>query len=256
MKGGLERVGETTRDVVKVCGRMGMMLSQALMWVFVPPLKWRNIVKQLDFVGVQSLFVVILTGTFTGMVLALQSYTALKRFGAESMVAPAVALSMARELGPVLTGLMVAGRAGSAMATELGTMRVTEQIDALTTMAVNPIRYLATPRIVAGLLMLPILSIIATFVGIVGGYIVGVKMLGINSGVYIARTIDFLTFGDLMDGLVKSSVFGLILALVACHYGFYATGGGEGVGKAAARSVVLGCVLILASDYLMTSLMY
>jgi len=200
--------------------------------------------------------VVILTGTFTGMVLALQSYTALKRFGAESMVAPAVALSMARELGPVLTGLMVAGRAGSAMATELGTMRVTEQIDALTTMAVNPIRHLVTPRIVAGLLMLPILSIIATFVGVVGGYIVGVKMLGINSGVYIARTIDFLTFGDLMDGIVKSSVFGLILALVACHYGFYASGGAEGVGKAATRSVVLGCVLILASDYLMTSLMY
>jgi phospholipid/cholesterol/gamma-HCH transport system permease protein len=256
MKSGLERVGGTTRVVVEVCGRMGTMLFQALMWIFVPPLKWRNIVKQLDFVGVQSLFVVILTGTFTGMVLALQSYTALKRFGAESMVAPAVALSMARELGPVLTGLMVAGRAGSAMATELGTMRVTEQIDALTTMAVNPIRYLVTPRIVAGLLMLPILSIIATFVGIVGGYIVGVKMLGINSGVYIARTVDFLTFGDLMDGLVKSSVFGLILALVACHYGCNASGGAEGVGKAATRSVVLGCVLILASDYLMTSLMY
>jgi phospholipid/cholesterol/gamma-HCH transport system permease protein len=256
MKGALERVGGTTRVVVEVCGRMGMMLSQALMWLFVPPLKWRNIVKQLEFVGVQSLFVVILTGTFTGMVLALQSYTALRRFGAESMVAPAVALSMARELGPVLTGLMVAGRAGSAMATELGTMRVTEQIDALTTMAVNPIRYLVTPRIVAGLLMLPILSIIATFVGIVGGYIVGVKMLGINSGVYIARTVDFLTFGDLMDGIVKSAVFGLILALVACHYGFNASGGAEGVGKAATRSVVLGCVLILASDYLMTSLMY
>ena len=172
------------------------------------------------------------------------------------MVAPAVALSMARELGPVLTGLMVAGRAGSAMATELGTMRVTEQIDALTTMAVNPVRYLVTPRILAGILMLPILDIIASFVGIAGGYLVGVKMLGINSGVYIARTIDYLTFGDLMDGIVKSSVFGLILALVACYHGFYATGGAEGVGKAATRSVVLGCVLILASDYLMTSLMY
>ncbi|MFQ5328480.1 MAG: MlaE family ABC transporter permease [Thermodesulfobacteriota bacterium] len=256
MSNGLERVGGTTRVVVEVCGRMGTMLTQSLMWLFVPPFKWRNIVKQLEFVGVQSLFVVILTGTFTGMVLALQSYTALKRFGAESMVAPAVALSMARELGPVLTGLMVAGRAGSAMATELGTMRVTEQIDALTTMAVNPIRYLVTPRIFAGLLMLPILSIIASFVGIVGGYIVAVKMLGINSGVYIARTVDYLTFGDLMDGLVKSSVFGLILTLVACHYGFNASGGAEGVGKAATRSVVLGCVLILASDYLMTSLMY
>jgi len=256
MKEFLESVGMGARRVVEVSGQMAIMLTQALMWLFAPPLKWRNIIKQFDFVGVQSLFVVVLTGTFTGMVLALQSYTALKRFGAESMVAPAVALSMARELGPVLTGLMVAGRAGSAMATELGTMRVTEQIDALTTMAVNPVRYLVTPRILAGIVMLPILDIIASFVGIVGGYIVGVKMLGINSGVYIARTVDFLTFGDIMDGIVKAGVFGLILALVACYNGFYTTGGAEGVGKAATRSVVTGCVLILASDYVMTSFMY
>lgn len=252
----LEKIGMTTRVVVEVSGRMAIMLFQALMWMLVPPFKWRNIVKQMEFVGVQSLFVVVLTGSFTGMVLALQSYTALKRFGAESMVAPAVALSMARELGPVLTGLMVTGRAGSAMATELGTMRVTEQIDALTTMAVNPVRYLVTPRILAGILMLPVLAVIANFVGIVGGYLVGVKMLGINSGVYIARTVDFLRFGDIMDGLIKAVVFGLILSLVACYYGFYASGGAEGVGKAATRSVVLGCVLILASDYVMTSFMY
>ena len=252
----LERVGAGAQAVVEVSGQMGIMLARASMWLFVPPFKWRNIFKQMEFVGVQSLFVVVLTGTFTGMVLALQSYTALKRFGAESMVAPAVALSMARELGPVLTGLMVAGRAGSAMATELGTMRVTEQIDALTTMAVNPVRYLVTPRILAGVVMLPILDIIASFVGIVGGYIVGVKMLGINSGVYIARTVDYLTFGDIMDGIVKAGVFGLILALVACYNGFYTTGGAEGVGKAATRSVVTGCVLILASDYVMTSFMY
>jgi phospholipid/cholesterol/gamma-HCH transport system permease protein len=210
----------------------------------------------MEFVGVQSVFVVVLTGSFTGMVLALQSFEALKRFGAESMVAPTVALSVARELGPVLTGLMVAGRAGSAMATELATMRVTEQIDALTTMAVNPTRYLITPRILAGILMLPILTIIADFVGIIGGYVIGVKMLGINSGVYIARTVDYLTFADIMDGLIKSAVFGLILTLSACYYGFHATGGAEGVGKAATRSMVLGCVLILASDYVMTSMMY
>ncbi|MEE9590878.1 MAG: ABC transporter permease [Thermodesulfobacteriota bacterium] len=252
----LEETGRKTRTVVEISGQIGLMLSQALMWIFVPPYKWRNIIKQMEFVGVQSVFVVVLTGSFTGMVLALQSFEALKRFGAESMVAPTVALSVARELGPVLTGLMVAGRAGSAMATELATMRVTEQIDALTTMAVNPTRYLITPRILAGILMLPILTIIADFVGIIGGYVIGVKMLGINSGVYIARTVDYLTFGDIMDGLIKSAVFGLILTLSACYYGFYATGGAEGVGKAATRSMVLGCVLILASDYVMTSMMY
>ncbi len=252
----LEETGRKTRTVVEISGQIGLMLSQALMWIFVPPYKWRNIIKQMEFVGVQSVFVVVLTGSFTGMVLALQSFEALKRFGAESMVAPTVALSVARELGPVLTGLMVAGRAGSAMATELATMRVTEQIDALTTMAINPTRYLITPRILAGILMLPILTIIADFVGIIGGYVIGVKMLGINSGVYIARTVDYLTFGDIMDGLIKSAVFGLILTLSACYYGFYATGGAEGVGKAATRSMVLGCVLILASDYVMTSMMY
>ncbi|MEE8185745.1 MAG: ABC transporter permease, partial [Thermodesulfobacteriota bacterium] len=179
----LEETGKKTRTVVEITGQIGLMLSQALMWIFVPPYKWRNIIKQMEFVGVQSMLVVVLTGSFTGMVLALQSFEALKRFGAESMVAPTVALSVARELGPVLTGLMVAGRAGSAMATELATMRVTEQIDALTTMAINPTRYLITPRILAGILMLPILTIIADFVGIIGGYVIGVKMLGINSGV-------------------------------------------------------------------------
>ncbi len=252
----LERVGGSTRMVIETSGTMTTMLAQALMWLFVPPYKFRNMARQMDFVGVQSLFVVVLTGSFTGMVMALQSYTALKRFGAESMVAPTVALSMARELGPVLTGLMVTGRAGSAMATELGTMRVTEQIDALTTMAVNPVKYLVTPRIVAGILMLPLLTAITDFVGVLGGYMVSVKLLGINSGIYIARTIDYVSFSDIADGLIKSAFFGLILSLVACYQGFYTTGGAEGVGKAATRSVVQGCVLILISDYLLTSIMF
>src|SRR3990170_1110145 len=147
---------------------MTLMLIQAVLWIFVPPLKLRNIFRQMEFVGVNSLFVVILTGAFTGAVLALQSYNALKRFGAESLVGPTVALSMARELGPVLTALMVTGRAGSAMATELGTMRVTEQIDAMFTMGVNPVRHLVVPRIVAGLTMLPLLAVVTDFVGVVG----------------------------------------------------------------------------------------
>jgi len=240
MRALLEGIGCVTETAVKTSGQMATMLSQSLIFLFVPPYKWRNLFKQMEFVGVQSIFVVVLTGSFTGMVLALQSFNALKRFGAESMVAPTVALSMARELGPVLTGLMVAGRAGSAMASELGTMRLTEQIDALTTMALNPIKYLVSPRILAGIIMLPILTAITDFVGFLGGYLIGVKLLGINSGTYIARTIDFVSFEDIVDGLIKASFFGLILTLVACYQGFNTTGGAAGVGKATTRAVVMG----------------
>lgn len=249
----LEKLGKAAEDFVNSTGLIVMMLAQSAMYAFTPPLKLRNIFKQMEFVGVQSLFVVILTGMFTGMVLALQSYNALKRFGAESLVGPTVALSMARELGPVLSGLMVTGRAGSAMATELGTMRVTEQIDALVTMAINPIKYLVVPRVLAGILMFPMLTIITDFVGVVGGYLVGVKLLGINGGVYIGRTIDFVQVGDIFNGLSKSVFFGLITTLVASYNGFYTTGGAEGVGRAATKSVVLGSVLILVSDYLLSS---
>jgi phospholipid/cholesterol/gamma-HCH transport system permease protein len=209
----------------------------------------------MEFVGVQSLFVIVLTGTFTGMVLALQSYNALKRFGAESLVGPTVALSMARELGPVLAALMVTGRAGSAMATELGTMRVTEQIDALFTMALNPIKYLVVPRVIAGVMMFPVLTVITEFVGVGGGYLVGVKMLGINPGIYLGRTIDFVQIDDIFTGLAKSVVFGLISTLVACYNGFYTTGGAEGVGRAATSSVVMASIMILISDYIMSSFM-
>ncbi|HLC18408.1 MAG TPA: ABC transporter permease [Thermodesulfobacteriota bacterium] len=255
MKEYLEKIGLLTKQVVDTAGSLVIMLTQAVMYTFTPPIKARNIFKQMEFVGVQSLFVVILTGGFTGMVMALQSYNALKRFGAESLVGPTVALSMTRELGPVLTGLMVTGRAGSAMATELGTMRVTEQIDALYTMAVNPIKYLVVPRIIAGVLMFPILTIVTDAVGIVGGYLIGVKVLGINSGVFIGRTIDFVSVDDIFNGLYKSIVFGLITTLVASYHGFYAKGGAEGVGKAATSAVVMGAIMILISDYVMSSLM-
>lgn len=251
----LERLGKVAERTINSTGLMAMMLAHALMYTFTPPIKFRNIFKQMEFVGVQSLFVVVLTGTFTGMVLALQSFNALKRFGAESLVGPTVALSMARELGPVLTGLMVTGRAGSAMATELGTMRVTEQIDALYTMAINPIKYLVVPRMIAGILMFPMLTIITDFVGVVGGYMVGVRLLGINPGVYIGRTIDFVQVNDIFTGLSKSLVFGLITSLVACYQGFYTSGGAEGVGRAATSSVVLASVMILISDYLLSSFM-
>jgi len=251
----LERIGLAAARFIKAAGAMAIMLLLTIRYAVTPPFKLKNIFKQMEFVGVQSLFVVILTGSFTGMVLALQGYNALKRFGAESLVGPTVALSMARELGPVLTGLMVTGRAGSAMATELGTMRVTEQIDAIETMAINPIRYLVVPRILSGILMFPVLTVVTSFVGVVGGYIIGVKMLGINPGVYIGRTIDFVNIGDLFSGLAKSVVFGLITTLVACYHGYHAKGGAEGVGKAATGSVVTASVMILISDYIISSLM-
>ncbi|MBI5559895.1 MAG: ABC transporter permease [Deltaproteobacteria bacterium] len=251
-----ERLGRMAVTAVTVTGNMFLILAQAVYFIFIPPYKLRNIVKQMEFVGVKSLFVVILTGSFTGMVLAMQSFNALKRFGAESLVGPTVALSMARELGPVLTALMVTGRAGSAMATELGTMRVTEQIDALYTMAINPVKYLITPRIVAGLSMLPILTVITDFVGVIGGYFVGVTLLNINPGVYIGRTVDFVNVDDIMYGVTKSFFFGLIITLVASYQGFYTTGGAEGVGRAATNAVVVGCVLILVSDYILTSIMF
>lgn len=256
MRDFFERLGKWAGMMATSAGGMALMLVQSIAWMFVPPLKLRNVFQQMEFVGVKSLFVVILTGAFTGAVLALQSYNALKRFGAESLVGPTVALSMARELGPVLTGLMVTGRAGSAMATELGTMRVTEQIDALYTMAVNPIKYLVSPRILAGVLMLPVLAVITDFVGVVGGYFVGVKMLGINPGVYIGRTVDFVKPHDIFDGLIKAACFGLILSLVACYNGFNTIGGAAGVGESATKSVVLGCVMILISDYFLTSVMF
>ncbi len=255
MKYYLEIIGLAAGRFIKAAGAMAIMLLLTLRHAFTPPLKLKNLFKQMEFVGVQSLFVVILTGSFTGMVLALQGYNALKRFGAESLVGPTVALSMARELGPVLTGLMVTGRAGSAMATELGTMRVTEQIDAIETMAVNPLKYLVVPRVLSGILMFPVLTVVTSFVGVVGGYLIGVKMLGINPGVYIGRTIDFVNIEDIFSGLAKSVVFGLITTLVACYYGYNAKGGAEGVGKAATGSVVTGCVMILVSDYIISSLM-
>lgn len=256
MKNFLERLGVPAKSLIDVTGEMTLMFSRALLYAITPPFKLRNLFKQMEFIGVNSLFVVILTGSFTGMVLAMQSYEALKEYGAESMVGSMVALSMTRELGPVLTGLMVAGRAGSAIATEIGTMKVTEQIDALYTMAVNPIKYLVTPRLLAGFLMLPLLTIISDFVGVVGGYVIGVKMLNINPGVYIGRTVEFVDGYDIMYGLIKSFVFGGLITLVSCYSGYITKGGAEGVGKAATNAVVTSCVLILLFDYILTSIMF
>jgi phospholipid/cholesterol/gamma-HCH transport system permease protein len=210
----------------------------------------------MEFVGVKSTTVIILTGMSTGAVLALQTYYGFSQFGAETMVGAIVTLSMTRELGPVLTSLMVTARVGSAMATELGTMRVTEQIDALEVMAANPLKHLVVPRLVATILMLPVLTVICNFVGVLGAYIVGVKMLNINPGLFVSRIYDMVKVVDLLNGLVKSACFAVILSLVGCYKGFSTTGGAEGVGRSATEAVVLSSILILVSDYFLTAIMF
>lgn len=256
MKVIVEHLGRWSIDILEEMGRMLKMLFTAIYWLFRPPIRFRLIFKQMEFVGVHSTLVVVLTGLFTGAVLALQSYYGFRKFGAESLVGATVALSLTRELGPVLTGLMVTGRVGSAMAAELGTMRVTEQIDAMYTMAVDPVKYLVLPRILAAVLMVPILTVVSDFFGILGGYFVGVKLLGINSGIFLSKIYEIVELSDILNGLYKSVVFGLILALVGCYKGFYTSGGAAGVGRATTASVVLSSVLILVFDYVLTSFLF
>jgi len=249
-------IGNSTLRFVGEAGRIIILFVQTLGWIFRPPLQGREILKQMEEVGVRSFPVVVITSAFTGMVLALQSFTGFKRFGAETMVGTVVALSMTRELGPVLTGLMVSGRVGSAMAAELGTMRVTEQIDALYTLATNPIKYLIVPRFLAAMIMLPILVIFADVIGILGGYLVSVLILGTNPTLYIRRTWNFLEFGDLYSGLLKAICFGMILATISCYQGFSTQGGAEGVGRATTQAVVLSSLTILISNYIITAILF
>jgi phospholipid/cholesterol/gamma-HCH transport system permease protein len=249
-------IGERTLRFVEEAGKLMVLFIQILGWTFRPPVQGREILKQMEEVGVRSFPVVVITAAFTGMVLALQSFTGFKRFNAESMVGTVVALSMTRELGPVLTGLMVSGRVGSAMAAELGTMKVTEQIDALYTLATNPIKYLIVPRFLAAVLMLPILVIFADVIGMLGGYLVSVQVLGTNPTLYVRRTWDYLEFNDLMSGLLKAVCFGMIVALISCYQGFSAQGGAEGVGRATTKAVVISSLAILISNYFITVILF
>ncbi len=248
----IEHLGRNALLHVETMGGVGRQLVQAIGLIFVPPFRLRLVIRQMEFVGNKSLGVVILTGIFTGMVLTFQTYRSLRDFGSESIVGGLVAVAMVRELGPVLASLMVNARAGSAIAAELGTMRVTEQIDALVSLAVNPVQYLVTPRILAGMLVMPMLAVIADLMGIVGGYLVGVLLLGVDGGIFYAKILAFVTFSDIMQGTLKSIVFGLILTQVGAYKGYYTKGGAEGVGRATTEAVVMAAVLILLADYLIT----
>jgi len=254
--GALDRLGRAVLAGVEEMGKIILLFISVLAWMCRPPFKLRNIFKQMEFVGVKSIFVVVLTGTFTGMVMALQGYHGFRMFSAESLVGGTVALGMTRELGPVLTSLMVTARAGSAMAAELGTMRVTEQIDALYVMAANPVKHLIVPRVIAGVLMVPLLTVVSDFTGILGGYFVGVHILGINSGIFIKNITRLVELNDIYNGLVKAACFGLILSLIGCYKGFNTYGGAEGVGRATTEAVVLASISILISDYFLTAIMF
>jgi phospholipid/cholesterol/gamma-HCH transport system permease protein len=247
-------VGRVALDGLGEVGAVSRYLFQAVREGIRPPYRMRDVFRQMEVLGVNSMPVVLITAVFTGMVLALQTHTGFKRFNAESLVGTVVALSMTRELGPVLTGLITAGRAGASIAAELGTMRVTEQIDALATMGVSPVKYLMVPRIIAGLVMLPVLTTFSDVVGIAGGYFVGVEILGANPTVYIKRTFDYLDMEDVLGGLMKAAAFGVLIALISSYKGFVAEGGAEGVGRATTGAVVLSSMAVLISNYFLTSL--
>ncbi len=230
------------------------LLGEAIFWGVRPPFRGRLFVQSMEFVGIGSIFIVSLTGLFVGAVLGLQLVDGFRQFGAENQTGAVVGIGMTREIGPVFAALMVSSRAGSAMTTELGSMRVTSQIDALTAMAVNPVQYLVVPRLVAGVVMVPVLTMLFTFVGMVGAWIVCVQLLGLDHGIFIDRFRWIVDWPDVRQGLIKAAVFGLTVMLIACRQGFFASGGAAGVGRATNRSVVHNAVAILLLDYVITSL--
>lgn len=249
-------LGRTLLEFLQAAGRFGIFLYTCVNHLCRPPFYFRQIFRQMVDIGYYSLPVVGLTTLFAGMVLALQTYTGFARFNAESAIANVVVISITRELGPVLAGLMVGGRIGAAIAAEIGTMRVTEQIDALTTLSTNPFKYLVAPRLLAGTLTLPLLVLVGDVIGVFGGYVVSVYKLGMNAAQYIRQSWEFLEFMDVFSGLVKAAVFGFIIALMGCYHGYHSKGGAQGVGMATTNAVVSASILILISNYVLTGFFF
>ncbi len=249
----VRRLGRATLDFVGGTGRATLFVLQALALAFFPPCRIRRVLAEVYAIGFKSCSIIVLTATFTGMVLGLQGYYTLRKFGSEGALGSAVALSLIRELGPVLTALMVSGRAGSAVTAEIGIMRITEQLDALDTMAVNPMQYVVMPKILAGLISVPLLTAIFDVVGILGGYLIGVGLLGVSSGAFFAGMAQSVVNLDVQGGVVKSLVFGLTIMSVACYNGYFTERGAEGVARATTNTVVTSAVLVLLWDYLLTS---
>ena len=252
----LQPIGRTFLAFLEAAGRLVLFAANGVSHCARPPFYLRLVGRQMVEIGYYSLPVVGLTAIFTGMVLALQSYTGFARFSAESAIPNVVVVSITRELGPVLAGLMVAGRIGAAMAAEIGTMRVTEQIDALDTLATNPFKYLVAPRLIAGVTMLPLLVLTADAIGVFGGYLVSIFKLGFNPSNYIKNTLDFVEPIDVVSGLVKAAVFGFLITLMGCYHGYNSRGGAQGVGAATTNAVVSASILILCFNYFITELFF
>jgi phospholipid/cholesterol/gamma-HCH transport system permease protein len=251
----VEDIGGLTIRFFESVGEAVVLLFKAIYLAFIPPYDNRLLARQCEIIGLSSLPVVAVVNMFVGMVFALNSFAGFNRFGASDFTAPVVALAITREMAPVMTALIVAGRAGSAMAAEIGTMKVTEQIDALWTLATNPINYLVVPRILAATIMLPTLCLFADAIGIWGGYIVSVGIMGQNPQIYIQGTWNGLIASDVIGGLFKATVFGFLLALTCCHFGFATKGGAEGVGRSTTQSVVFSFIIILIADFFLTRIL-
>jgi phospholipid/cholesterol/gamma-HCH transport system permease protein len=249
-------IGHSILGIVQMIGRITSFALQTLRHSVTPPTFVRMIFRQFIDIGYYSLPVVGMTALFTGMVLALQSYTGFTRFNAESAIAAVVVLSITRELAPVMAGLMVAGRVGASIAAEIGTMRVTEQIDALSTLSVNPMKYLVAPRVIAGTLMLPILVLIGDLIGVFGGYLVSIHVLGFSPGNYLFQSWDVLERVDVVSGLVKAAVFGFLVALMGCYHGYNSDRGAQGVGAATTNAVVSASIMILIFNYILTQVFF
>lgn len=252
----VNRLSGFSKGLFSEIGGYMLTLWEAIKAYFNQPFRGNVLFKQLEFIGVNSSFIIILTGMFTGAVLALQSGKAFRIFNAEGVTGAVVALSLLRELSPVMSALMVAARCGSAMAAEIGTMRVTQQIDALQVMAVDPVSYLVSPRILSGLIMVPLLCILFSIMGMFGSYVISVGVLNINDAVYFDKIAQYVDMEDLWNGLVKSAAFGIIVTTVGCRKGFLAFGGAEGVGRATTEAVVIASVTVLVADYFLTALMF
>lgn len=253
-------LGRYSLEFVNELGGLAIFSFVALIRIFTPPLQIRKVLEQVFFIGLKSLFVICLVGLFTGMVLGLQGYYTLVKFGSEGLLGAAVALSLIRELGPVLTAIMIIGRAGSSMAAEIGIMRISEQIDALDTMDIDPMKYLISPKVAASLISFPLLTAIFDVIGIIGGYLTGVVMLGINQGIYFHRIESAVEMTDVSGGFIKAVSFALVVAMITCYQGYFTHTkpggfGAKGVSNATTSAVVLSCVVVLVTDYALTSLL-
>jgi phospholipid/cholesterol/gamma-HCH transport system permease protein len=249
-------IGRVTLDFLAAIGRLALFAGTTIGHMVRPPFYPKSVLFQTVVVGYNSLPVVGLTGLFTGMVLALQAYTGFAQFGGQTAIARLVALSVTRELGPVIAGLMVAGRVGAAIAAEIGTMRVTDQIDALSTLSTNPYKYLVVPRVVAGVLTMPLLVLVADSIGVLGGYLVAAYKFGFDPAGYLHQSVDIIHADDVVSGLIKAATFGFLVTLMGCYHGYHSRGGAQGVGTATTHAVVSGSILILVFDYLLTAMLF